>query len=267
MKKDQPKDCKKFYIKNKLLKKLIANAKHEKKFRIGTSKQTLLESILENSKNEFTDNIHNKLGIRVNQVKKAGHGANVENGHTTMKFLDPANREKVLSLYFTKNDKEKEDLNLLLDQALIIIGVTNRIGKIRVQSFANYVEDAYKHWINQFGKFVHIKSSLHWTMGHIAQLIANNEAYTLAEYSENSFENWILHYRYATQNQARQTSMSDNNTDCLRAMYLPTRHEIRQYQKASHTKDEEPNRISEKINSFFIVNEDGKKWSFSGQYS
>ena len=38
MKKDQPKDCKKFYIKNKLLKKLIANAKHEKKFRIGTSK-------------------------------------------------------------------------------------------------------------------------------------------------------------------------------------------------------------------------------------
>ena len=156
---------------------------------------------------------------------------------------------------------------MLLDQALIIVGVTNRIGKIRVQSFANYVKDAYKHWINQFGKFVHIKSSLHWTMGHIAQLIANNEAYTLAEYSENSFENWILHYRYATQNQARQTSMSDNNTDCLRAMYLPTRHEIRQYQKASHTKDEEPNSISKKINSFFIVNEDGKKWSFSGQYS
>ena len=89
MKKDQPKDCKKFYMKNKLLKRLIANAKHEKKFGIGTSKQTLLESILENAKNEFTDNIHNKLGIRVNQVKKAGHGANVENGPTTMKFLDP----------------------------------------------------------------------------------------------------------------------------------------------------------------------------------
>ena len=61
--------------------------------------------------------------------------------------------------------------------------------------------------------------------------------------------------------------MSDNNTDCLRAMYLLTRHEIRQYQKASHTKDEEPNSISKKINSFFIINEDGKKWSFSGQYS
>ena len=34
-------------------------------------------------------------------------------------------------------------------------------------------------------------------MGHIAQLLANNEAYTLAEYSENSFENWILHYSYS----------------------------------------------------------------------
>ena len=61
--------------------------------------------------------------------------------------------------------------------------------------------------------------------------------------------------------------MSDNNVDCLRVMYLATRHEIRQCDKVSHTKDQEPNSISEKINSFFIVNEDGKKWSFSGQYS
>ena len=122
----------------------------------------------------------------------------------------------------------------MLDQALTIIGVTNRIGKIRVNDFATFVKDAYFHWINQFRKFVHIKSSLHWTMGHIAELIAKNEAYTLAEYSENSFENWILHYRYATVHLARQTSMPDNNTDSLRAMYAPTRHEIRQYHKVSN---------------------------------
>ena len=53
--------------------------------------------------------------------------------------------------------------------------------------------------------------------------------------------------------------------DCLRAMYLPTRQEIRQYHKDSRPKDQEKNYISEKIDSFFIVQEDGKKWSFSEQ--
>jgi hypothetical protein len=56
--------------------------------------------------------------------------------------------------------------------------------------------------------------------------------------------------------------MPENNTDSLRAMYAPTRHEIRQYHKVSHTKDQEPNRISEKINSFFIVNEEANRKIF-----
>ena len=67
----------------------------------------------------------------------AGHGATVENGSTTMVSLDPKNREKVLDLFSTINDKEREDL--FLDQARVIISVTNRIGKIHVQSFQNYV--------------------------------------------------------------------------------------------------------------------------------
>ena len=88
----------------------------------------------------------------------------------------------------------------------------------------------------------------------------------MAEYSENSFENWIKHYRYTTVHQARQNSIRNNNIDCLRAMYLPTRHEIRQYHKVKPEKKEslENSRISEKINSFFILQEDGKKWSFTG---
>ena len=106
--------------------------------------------------------------IKVNQVKVAGHGANVENGPTTMTFLDPKNRSKVLGLFHTINDKEKDDLNLLLDQARVIIGVTNKIGKIKVQEFEKYVKNAYSHWIKAFKRFVHIKSSLHWTLSHVA---------------------------------------------------------------------------------------------------
>ena len=124
----------------------------------------------------------------------AGHGASVENGRTTMEFLDPKNRGKVLKLFYC-NQEEKENLNKMLDQANVIIGVTNRIGKIKVQAFQKYVKDAYVHWLHNFKKFVHIKSSLHWTLGHVAELIAKNGGYTLAGVSENSFENWIKAYR------------------------------------------------------------------------
>ena len=45
---------------------------------------------------------------------------------------------------------------------------------------------------------MHIKSSLHWTLGHVAQLIAGNDGYTMAGVSEISYEKWIESYRYIT---------------------------------------------------------------------
>ena len=112
-----------------------------------------------------------------------------------MKFLHPDNREKVIDLFYCINEEETMNLKTFLDQASVIIGVINRIGKINVQEFQKYVHRSYIHWIDSFKKCVHIKSTLHWTLGHIAELIAKNQGYTLAEVSENSFENWIKHYR------------------------------------------------------------------------
>ena len=258
--------CKKFYIKNKLLKELIVSAKQEKIFREKTAKQTKLDSILETSIKEFTTEIKDKLNITVNAPKMAAKSGSVENGPMAMKALDPDNREAFLSICYFENDQEKEDTNELLDRMLIIISITNSIGKIYVKKFLDFVKDTYLLWINKFGKFVHVKSSLHWTLAHAWELIQRNGGYTMAEYSENSFENWIKHYRYVTVHQAKQTSIRANNIDSLRAMYLPTRHEIRQYHKVKPEKKEslENSRISEKINSFFILQEDGKKWSFTG---
>ena len=117
------------------------------------------------------------------------------------------------------------------------------------------------YWIDNFKKFVHIKNSLHWTLGHVAELIAKNQGYTLAEISENSMENWIKHYRDATEHHARNTSMSDNDIDCLRVMWLHTRQDIRQFDQQPKKKQED-NELTRKIHEFFIINEDGKKWSF-----
>ena len=265
MKKSQPKKCKLFYTRANNLDELLKAAETELKFMRKIAKQTLLQKHLDTAKKEFTDNVKKELGIRVNQVKVAGHGASVENGPTTMKYLDLENRTKVLDLYYCINDEEKDDLKKLLDQASVIIGVTNRIGKIHVPEFQKYVKNAYKHWIHAFNKFVHIKSSLHWTLGHVAELIARNGGYTLAEYSENSFENWIKKYRDTTDNHARQTSMEDNNIDSLRAMWLHSRQDIRQFDKHSKKNRDDDDEITKTIYAFFEINEEGKRWTFSEQ--
>ena len=99
-------------------------------------------------------------------------------------------------------------------------------------------------------------------------MIGRNDGYTLAEVSENSFEKWIKEYRDTTENHSRQTSIDDNNSDCLRAMWLHTRQDLRHFDKHSANKQdgsEMTKELTREIHDFFIINEDGKKWSFQGQ--
>ena len=70
---------------------------------------------------------------------------------------------------------------MLLHQASVIVGFINRICKVKAQEFQKYVKDANNHWLINFKKFVHVKISFHWTYGHVAELIAKNDGYTLAE--------------------------------------------------------------------------------------
>ena len=85
--------------------------------------------------------------------------------------------------------------------------------------------------------------------------------------SENSFEKWIKEYRDTTENHGRHTSIEDNNADCLRAMWLHSRQDIRKFDKSFVRKqnDSDLNKeLTKEIHGFFIINEDGKKWSFQG---
>ena len=79
--------------------------------------------------------------------------------------------------------------------------------------------------------------------------------------SENSVEKWVKPYRKVTITNARSTSMQDNNTDCLRVMYLQTRQDIRKFDKVAKSTEIDDD-VSKLIDSFFIKNEDGKVWSF-----
>ena len=162
-------ECLHFYTQANILEELEQNAKLERRFRKKIENHTLLKSYLEKSKNDFKTTVHYELGMKINMVKKSWHGASVENGNTTMKFLHPDNRDKVIGLFYCKNEEETIALRTFLEHASVIIGVTNRIGKIHVQEFREYVHSAHMYWIDNFKKFVHIKNSLHWILGHIAE--------------------------------------------------------------------------------------------------
>ena len=64
------------------------------------------------------------------------------------------------------------------------------------KTFDDYIESAYFHWIKTFGNYRKLKSSIHWTLGHVIQFISMNSGYSLDEMSENSVEATIKSYRY-----------------------------------------------------------------------
>ena len=66
---------------------------------------------------------------------------------------------------------------------------------------------------------------------------------------------------YISENLARQTSIQKNNIDCLKSMYLQSRQNIRKFEKSRKKRDSN-DEISNLIDSFFILNEEGKVWSY-----
>ena len=121
----------------------------------------------------------------------------MENFNTARVFFAPKNSKSVVyQIFKTLTDEEKIDIELFLQQANVILYVCNSIGKINIKAFDDYIKSAYCHWIKTFGKYRKLKSSIHWTLGHVIQFIYMNSGYSLAEMSENSVEAIIKSYRY-----------------------------------------------------------------------
>ena len=72
-------------------------------------------------------------------------------------------------------------------------------------------------WIEAFGQYRKLKNSIHWTLGHVIELITKNYGYSLAE---NSLEATIKTYRYITNNLSRHSPFADNCCDCLKALNI-----------------------------------------------
>ena len=189
------------------------------------------KKIMDDTKDALTFRVKQDFNFAINQVKKGGTSANVENFNTCRVFLAEENRDKVCALVYFKNEQEEYNFRQYLRMMHVILSVTNSIGIIKVKAFDRFVTQAHKHYLDSFKHFTHLKSSLHWSLGHVIEQLIKNQGWSLAEVSENSLENLIKLYRYLTQNNARQTSFADNTEDCLKIINIISSYRMRKHDK------------------------------------
>ena len=249
--KPQFKNCWRFYRDKRLLEALESSKKNEQLINKKSRPKSETEKLKENMKFQFAAKMKLHLKICVNQAKSGGNSANIENFNTTREFLHPKNRAKVLSMYYCADDDEKKALQKLIMQMNVILIVSNSIGIIKVQKWADFLREAAVHWASYFNKYRKLKNSLHWNLAHNAQLVAENGGYSLAEVAETSIECTIKKYRDVSENLARQTNFSDHTYDCLKTLYILSSHTIRKFNNEKLKKEPE-NDEATFARSFFL---------------
>ena len=113
------------------------------------------------------------------------------------------------------------------------------------------IKNTYVHLINAFGSYRKVKSSIHWSLGHIIELLILNRGYSLAEKSENSLEATIKAYRYITKHMARNSSFAENSNDCLKVLNVLSLQSIRKFNSTEKVEKVKDQFESDLIKSFF----------------
>ena len=110
-------DCMNYYKIKRKIEKLEQDIKIEKKEKAESAKNQKKsdhDEIRQGRIISFTAKMKKEFGIAVNQVKKAGHGASVENFNTTRKVLEYKNREKLVAMFVYEDEDEKFQFRILL---------------------------------------------------------------------------------------------------------------------------------------------------------
>ena len=64
-------------------------------------------------------------------------------------FFAPKNRNTVVNKIFKNlTSAKKADIELFMEQANVILTVTNSLGKIKIKPFETYIKKAHVHWMN-----------------------------------------------------------------------------------------------------------------------
>ena len=123
---------------------------------------------------------------------------------------------------------------------------------VDIRDYQFYINSIIQHWTESFKHLRRIKSSLHWSLAHLGELLAKNEGFSLAEVSENSFEAFIKEYRFITSNMARPSSFAENSADCLKVLYILSSSQIRAYDEPTKKTERSFNEEAALIASFFV---------------
>ena len=90
------------------------------------------------------------MNLPLNQADKSGNQGNRNNGPMAKAFYDPSNRQKVLDLFKTDNQQQRDDIDKFLTQTNVILRVMSSNNKVAVAEFQEFCIESYIHRLNLF---------------------------------------------------------------------------------------------------------------------
>ena len=166
---------------------------YPKKKKVGRPKKgedrlsTVYEEACQLAKDEQTDNAKKYLGAYLNVVDGSNHGV-MEDGNTARKLVNPINLDKWMMCWYFISIREEQIVREMHIEGWVIYSVENHTGKIEnFVEFGIYVLNAYVSWVENFppSHFPNLAKSLHWSLGHIAEIIFINDGFGTGESSES----------------------------------------------------------------------------------
>ena len=126
-----------------------------------------------------------KLNLPLNQPDPCTASGNRDNANMAKEFLSVKNRDKVLDLYHTSSQEQRDQLETLLQHMSVILRVSSSTQKIKTNEFHQFNLQTYQKLVNLF-PWMDVQDSIHGLF-HSAQFIEKyNNSYGLGQLSESA---------------------------------------------------------------------------------
>ena len=219
---------------------------------MGTEKRTDEQQVfVDIAKELFMDEANDPRGLNLplNQVDKNGKGGTRNNGNMAKLFFSPENREKVLDLFKTDTDKEREDINTFLTQTNVILRVMSTNKKVLVTEFCEFCVEAYRFRLKLF-PWMEINKSMHG-LYHAGKMIEKNDGFGLFQKNEGPLESLHRVLREMARSGTRSMNLFLFLTDIVTKVYLKWSPVIRSQRPKSQTK--KPRESFEYYDDFLVA--------------
>ena len=160
--------------------------------------------------------IRQKTGIRMDTADPSGKGGNTDKGDVCKRLMT-SERHHFCELV---PQRFRLKFNELVTRLWVCISLYTGKDEVHVKKYKDFCLDTYMLILSNFNndrdnKWIQIRPTVHSLLAHSWELIKENDAKGLGEYTEGPLENNNKFFRFNRQFLARKFSQKTNMTDCL----------------------------------------------------